>query len=255
MVMEMSRGRETTDVKAGQGLNKGLGWFSVGLGLAEIAAPRVLARMIGIQPDGRTRGTMRAFGAREIASGLGILAKPTQPIPLWSRVAGDVIDLAMLAWAMKAKRTHGQRLVGAMVAVVGVAALDVYASQRQQRLQQARPQGQLGKPEIRHMQITINRPDEEVKARWRELAGDLPNIRNVVFRRAPGGRGTEVSVEFHAVNPIKKAIGRLLHTDAEQLADGDLRKIKQLIELGEIVHSDASIHRGMHAAQPSRKGV
>jgi uncharacterized membrane protein len=32
----------------------------------------------------------------------------------------------------------------------------------------------------------------------------------------------------------------------------DLRRFKQLLELGEIVNSDASIHRGPHPAQPTR---
>jgi hypothetical protein len=32
--------------------------------------------------------------------------------------------------------------------------------------------------------------------------------------------------------------------------DGDLRRFKQVLEVGEVVHSDASIHRGMHPAQP-----
>ncbi len=32
--------------------------------------------------------------------------------------------------------------------------------------------------------------------------------------------------------------------------DGDLRRFKQVLELGEVVHSDASIHRGLHPAQP-----
>ena len=69
-----------------------------------MAAPRVLAKAIGIEPDMRTRLAMRLFGARGIASGLGILAKPKRPIPMWSRVVGDAIDLAFLAWAFKTKR-------------------------------------------------------------------------------------------------------------------------------------------------------
>ena len=51
-------------------LAQGLGWFSIGLGLAEIFAPRELAQMIGIQ---ERRAIMRVLGMREIVSGLGIL--------------------------------------------------------------------------------------------------------------------------------------------------------------------------------------
>ena len=32
----------------------------------------------------------------------------------------------------------------------------------------------------------------------------------------------------------------------------DLRRLKQVIETGEVIRSDASIHRGMHPAQPSK---
>jgi uncharacterized membrane protein len=32
--------------------------------------------------------------------------------------------------------------------------------------------------------------------------------------------------------------------------NGDLRRLKQVMETGEVVHSDASIHRGPHPAQP-----
>src|SRR6266542_4569496 len=50
---------------------RGLGWFSIGLGLAEIAAPRSLARLIGVEDDDTNRNTLFAFGLREIASGVG----------------------------------------------------------------------------------------------------------------------------------------------------------------------------------------
>ena len=57
-------------------LAAGLGWFSLALGTAELAAPRAMARLIGIPDDPRLVNVVRAFGAREIASGLGLLAQP-----------------------------------------------------------------------------------------------------------------------------------------------------------------------------------
>jgi uncharacterized membrane protein len=247
--MESQRTREGADGQAGT-ISKGLGLFSLGLGLAEMAAPRVLARAIGIQPDRRTRLAMRVFGAREIASGLGILAKPNQPIPVWSRVVGDAIDLAFLAWAFRTKRTHTQRIIGAVIAVLGVTAFDAFAGAKLSR--GVSPH----KPTTKVLAVTINRPLHEVSQRWREVAGDIAEKGNVSFKMAPGGRGTEARVEITLPSRVKRAIGRVLHNDVEQLADGDLRKVKQLIELGEIIHSDASIHRGLHAARPSaRKGA
>jgi uncharacterized membrane protein len=242
--MDVQRTREGTDGRVGT-ISKGLGLFSLGLGLAELAAPRALAKVIGIEPDMRTRLAMRLFGAREIASGLGILAKPKQPLPMWSRVVGDAIDLAFLAWAFKTKRTHTERLVGAFVAVLGVTALDAFASAKVQSA--SMPQ----RPAKKILAVTINRPLHEVSQRWQEVAGDIAEKGNVSFKHAPGGRGTEVRVEITVPSRLQRVVGRVLHTDVEQLADGDLRKVKQLIELGEIIHSDASIHRGLHAARPS----
>ena len=58
---------------------RALGWFSIGLGLAEIGAPRALARLIGISDDEEVRNTMFALGLREITSGIGILSRPSPP--------------------------------------------------------------------------------------------------------------------------------------------------------------------------------
>src|SRR3954470_8442295 len=58
-------------------LARGLGWFSIGLGLAEVLAPGGLAKMIGV-PE--RRAVFRALGFREIASGVAILTQ-TQPAP------------------------------------------------------------------------------------------------------------------------------------------------------------------------------
>jgi uncharacterized membrane protein len=245
--MDRLHTRESSDRNVGA-LSKGLGFFSVGLGLAELAAPNALARLIGVGSDRTTRRTLRVFGAREIAHGLGIFSKPRRSLPLWSRVVGDVIDLSFLAWALKSRRTNTERVIGAMVAVVGVAALDAYAGAKLSADGHA-PH----RPLTKIISVTINRPLQEVSQRWREVAGDMSSKGQVTFRTAPGGRGTEVSMEIPAPGRLKLAAGRLLHTDAEQVADGDLRKIKQLIEVGEIVHSDSSIHRGMHAAQPSAR--
>ena len=52
------------------------GWFSVGLGLAELAAPQQIRRVIGVKGRRGQRGTfglIRLMGLREIAAGLGVL--------------------------------------------------------------------------------------------------------------------------------------------------------------------------------------
>lgn len=103
-----------------------LGWFSIGLGLTELFASHSLDEFLGT--DHRER-TLRFFGLREIAAGVGILSK-AQPGPLWvwARVAGDALDLSALGVALDSKHTRRENVVAATVAVVGATALDVYCA-------------------------------------------------------------------------------------------------------------------------------
>lgn len=104
-------------------LARGLGWFSIGLGLAEVLAPRLMARATGLQ--GREE-LVHAYGWREIATGVGLLLAKDPTPWLWGRVAGDALDLGALgARAVGGDDVQRPRAVTAMVAVAGVAALDV----------------------------------------------------------------------------------------------------------------------------------
>jgi uncharacterized membrane protein len=103
-------------------------------------------------------------------------------------------------------------------------------------------------------EIVEDRPNELI--RWRSVEGSPINHRGEVnFRTAPGNRGTEVSVNLEYVAPGGD-IGRLLaFTSNEALkvqVGRDLRHLKQLMEVGEVVHSDASVHRGRHPARPGQ---
>lgn len=118
------------DAGASERLAQALGWFSIALGLAQVAAPSAVCRLVGAQDTERTRTAMRARGATELAAGAGILLSD-EPAPwLWFRVAGDVLDLAALANV--ARDDDGATLRPAVnaVAVAGVTALDVAASLR-----------------------------------------------------------------------------------------------------------------------------
>ena len=84
-----------------------LGWFSLALGIAELMAPRQVAELIGAPQNEGTEKTLRAYGAREIASGIAILSYPTESRWLWSRVGGDALDLATLGAAGR----HGAPIV------------------------------------------------------------------------------------------------------------------------------------------------
>jgi uncharacterized membrane protein len=107
-------------------LSRGLGAFSIGLGLAEVLAPRRMARLIGV-PHSPT--LFRIMGIREMASGIGILAQRKPVAGMWSRVAGDAVDMALLTSAMRSERADWGRVLLATAAVAGVTALDVQAAQ------------------------------------------------------------------------------------------------------------------------------
>src|SRR5215210_2831243 len=109
---------------------RGLGWFSIGLGLSQIGAPRALARLIGITDDDETRNTMFAIGLREITSGIGILSSPRGAGWVWSRVGGDLMDLALLGKAMRDDENDRNRVAAATAAVAGVTILDFMTGQQ-----------------------------------------------------------------------------------------------------------------------------
>jgi len=106
----------------GNSLARGLGWFSIGLGLAELLAPQAMADLTGV-PHPRL---LQGYGLREIACGIGILSSIRPAGWLWARVAGDALDLATLGAAMAEDDTQGrERALVAAAAVAGVAVLDL----------------------------------------------------------------------------------------------------------------------------------
>jgi hypothetical protein len=116
---------------------RGLGWLSVGLGLAEVAAGRALGRALGMEDRS---GLLRLYGLREIASGAGILASD-RPAPwVWARVAGDVLDLATLASAYTEDNPGRDNVAAAFASVAGITWLDLWCARR---LHSARPHGSM----------------------------------------------------------------------------------------------------------------
>jgi hypothetical protein len=101
-------------------LANGLGWFGIALGTAEVLAPGLLARTLGI----RSPALVRAFGAREIAAGIGILTQRRKGPWVWGRIAGDVLDGALLGSALLSGQKRGNAAL-ALAAVSPVVVLDV----------------------------------------------------------------------------------------------------------------------------------
>jgi uncharacterized membrane protein len=280
-------------------LAKGLGWFSIGLGFAEVLAPRGLARLIGVR--GNHDVLFRLLGLREIASGIGILTQRRPAAWLWSRVAGDAMDLSLLGAALSSDQSNRARVAIASAAVIGVTALDIIDARQLSHNAEADDQP------IRVKSVTINRSPEEAYRFWRDFqnfprfmshlesvrmtgekrshwiakgpagttvewdaeiiedvpnqliawrsleGADVENCGSVRFTPAPGGRGTEVRAEIEYTPPggaIGVGIAKLFGEEPEQQMKDDLYHFKQVMETGEVVKSDASLHWGPHPAQP-----
>ena len=95
-------------------LAMGLGWFSLALGIAELIGVKRLRRAIGL--EGR-EALIRAYGAREIATGLAILSTHDATAWVWDGSAetrwtygfdGGLRDgkerAAMLRWRWRRSR-------------------------------------------------------------------------------------------------------------------------------------------------------
>jgi hypothetical protein len=110
----------------GQTLTTGLTWFSVGLGIAQLVAPARMAKLIGMRDTDDGRSLMRLIGVRETAAGLGLLSGTKADAWLGARIGGDLIDLALMAGAMRQRGTNQTRLRAATGAVLGITALDIF---------------------------------------------------------------------------------------------------------------------------------
>jgi uncharacterized membrane protein len=231
---------------------------------------------------------------------------------MWGRVAGDVMDLALLGSALNVSGKEKNRTAAATAAVLGVAALDVIVGQRLARESNGRTQRSKAKGVHVKKSITVGKSPEEVykfwrdfenlprfmrhlesvavlderrshwKARapagktvewdaettddrpneliaWRSVDGaDVDNSGSVQFRPAPGGRGTEVTVELRYDPPggaVGAQLAKLFHEEPGQQVEEDLYQFKQVLEVGEVLRSDATVRPGPHPAQPPREPI
>lgn len=276
-----------------------LGWVSLGLGVAGLAAPRAAARLMGVSDDDGNRDLVRAVALREIACGIGLLAAERPSGWLWARVGGDVMDLALLGAAWRSETTDRRRLAGAVAAGTAFAIVDTLCArqagaqagadielhqtvtinrepgavygfwrelanlprflshldsvvERDRRVSHWAAKGPAGSRFEWDAEITEDQPDRLLA--WRSLAGaDIDNEGSVRFEPAPAGRGTVVRVFLRYRPPGGRAgaaLARLFGREPGQEIRHDLRQLKQVLETGEVIRSEASVHAGPHPAQP-----
>jgi hypothetical protein len=114
----------SSSLGAGDHLARGLGWLGLGLGLVQMIVPQRFTRALGMEG---TESLVRAFGAREVASGILTLSVDKK-LGLWSRVAGDVLDLATLTYALGRSNPKRDNAKLAFAMVAAVTALDITAA-------------------------------------------------------------------------------------------------------------------------------
>jgi hypothetical protein len=210
----------------------------------------------------------------------------------WARVAGDVIDIALLSTVLRSPRTK-RRVIGGLTALAGSPAIDTVLAVRATRAGRAlaeRPGAPVGhdralarrdlpllarphepaavheggrvRRDPRRAPVALARPRargavvtwevylvedrENQLIRWRTTAdSDLESEGSVRFRPAPGARGTEVHFEV-LYAPRRGAAGRVVTALLGGLAgvgvETDLRRLKQLLETGQIVHAHSHAH-------------
>jgi uncharacterized membrane protein len=102
--------------------------------------------------------------------------------------------------------------------------------------------------------LLFDRPNELIA--WHStLESAVTNEGWVRFEPYRGGRDTVVRVELHfepAGGVLGETMAKLFGADPHETLSRDLRNLKQVLETGEILHSDASIHEGPHPGRPPR---
>ena len=72
---------------------RNLGILSLALGAGALLMPGPVSRLSGLEPH---RRLLPLVGLRELAAGIGLLSSRNPTPWLWSRVAGDGMDLAVI---------------------------------------------------------------------------------------------------------------------------------------------------------------
>ena len=194
--------RETPDRRS-QGTARMLGWFSLGLGAAAIAATPRLSRLCGVDDSRTARTVLRAAGVRELGHAAALLIPRRAGWGTWTRVAGDIMDLGACGRAMSRRRgERRRRLMYTTGALAGITAVDLYTALRTTR---GRPM--TGRNRV-HGAVTINRSIEEAYRFWHDVETlprvmyHLQAVRMTGVRpspgtaKAPAGRSVEWDAEI-----------------------------------------------------------
>lgn len=205
-----------------------LGLASTGLGVAMLRDPKGVARLSGVDDSATALSVIPLVGARELVHALPLLAG--RPGWAWTRVAGDAVDLSAMGVALSSRGgERGRRLRNATVAVAGLAALDLLTAARSRRAGSRGPARDLlpsSAPWKSAIDVsaaaTVNKPPQEVHARWHdfsrlpEFMAHVREVRTAGIGRwhwvaeAPGRRTVEWDAEVVEDSPGERIRWRSL---------------------------------------------
>jgi hypothetical protein len=119
---------------------RGLGWMSLGLGVAQLAAPDLIRRISGVDDSATSRTVVPLVGARELVHAAGLLTSRRKGILAWTRVMGDAMDLTSLGMAIAHRGgRRRRRLIAVTGAIAGITALDLLTAVQATRAQRMAP--------------------------------------------------------------------------------------------------------------------
>ncbi|GAA2709893.1 SRPBCC family protein [Micromonospora olivasterospora] len=197
-----------TQSRGSQGLARFLGWFSLGLGVTTLAARPQVGRLCGVDDSRTAQTVLQAAGVRELGHAAALLFPRRAGWGAWTRVAGDVMDLAASTTAMRNRRgERRRRLMYTTWALAGITAVDLYAAVQVTRGGRFRASNRV------QASVTINRSAEDAYRFWHDFENlprfmsHLESVRMVGDRRshwtakAPAGRRVEWDAEIVADRP------------------------------------------------------
>ncbi len=222
-------------------LVRALGWSSLGIAVPMIAAHRAVAREAGVDDSATAVRLVRATGVREAVQGLALLLGPRPMV--WTRVAGDAVDIALLARATARRGgARRRRTVLATGAVAAITAVDLFAAIRAGRDRQHGP-GRPGPLKL-EASTTVNRSPEDTYAYWRNLE-NLPSFMRHLQSVTEDGNGRS---HWIANAPLRKTV----EWDAEMTGNEPGRRISWRSLPGAGIDNSGTVH---FAPAPDGRGT
>ncbi|SMP78496.1 SRPBCC family protein [Noviherbaspirillum suwonense] len=218
------------EAPAGDGLSPlqvGAGMVILGLGIAQLLAPRQVTRSTGVHAH---PGVVRASGALSIASAASILTRGAPQSLGLARLASIALELTLLGSSVShaARRGRGSRLALAGAGVAAAAMLDMGAAVKQGARQTMGERTTESGALVVEKCITINKSPDDCYRFWRnfdrfpefmqhlEAVEKITDTRSHWKARAPIGANVEWDAEISADQP-----GELLSWHSVDGADVD----------------------------------